>query len=128
MSQATLLMRAGAAFGAVGVIAGAFGAHGLEGQVSAARLETFATAASYHLWHSLALLLTGVVACRQPRTGLLTWAGLCFAVGVVLFSGSLYALVLLDAPMLGVITPLGGVALIIGWLLLVFGIGAESKT
>ncbi|MEO0424469.1 MAG: DUF423 domain-containing protein [Pseudomonadota bacterium] len=126
MSWATLMIRSGAVLGALGVLAGAFGAHGLEGQVSAERLDTFATGASYHLWHALALVLTGVVARqRSPRASLMA-AGVCFAVGVVLFSGSLYALVLLDAPMLGMITPLGGLTLVAGWLLLAFGVGGDS--
>lgn len=126
MNQATVMMRAGAVLGALGVLAGAFGAHGLEGQVSAERLHTFATGASYHLWHALALVLTGAVARQRSPRASLTWAGLCFAIGVVLFSGSLYALVLLDAPMLGMITPLGGLTLVAGWALLAFGVGGQA--
>ncbi len=89
--------------GAIAVAAGAFGAHALEGHP---RLDTWKTAAVYHLVHAVALALP-----NTPAIARRLWV-----VGITLFSGSLYALVLLDAPRLGVITPVGGLALIAGWL------------
>lgn len=97
-----------------GVAAGAFGAHGLEGAVSAARLATWQTAAHYQVVHALALLATSWAATRWPGP-LTRAAGWLFVIGIVLFSGSLYALVLTDSEWLGAITPLGGVAFLSGW-------------
>jgi uncharacterized membrane protein YgdD (TMEM256/DUF423 family) len=96
--------------GALGVAAGAFGAHGLRGVVTPERMDTWHTASSYHLAHAVVLLvlaLTGVE--RRVTFGL-------FTAGILLFSGSLYALVLLDMAALGAVTPVGGVAFILGWL------------
>lgn len=109
---------AGAILAGLAVAAGAFGAHGLEGRVSPDRIETFRTGVTYHMYHALALLFVGWWATQDP--GVLTaWAGGCFLAGIALFSGSLYVLVLTDTPWLGAVTPLGGVAFIAGWGLLV---------
>ena len=99
--------------GAIGVALGAFGAHGLEGRISDPHLlEVWDTAARYHLVHALALC--GVAAHpRRPAV-----AGAAFVVGIVLFSGSLYVMTLTGARWLGAITPLGGLSLIGGWLVL----------
>lgn len=111
------------AFGAVAagiaVALGAFGAHGLEGRVSADRLATFRTGVRYQMYHSLALLVVGWLS-RQPSgwSPFLHWAGYCFAAGILIFSGTLYLLVLTDTRWLGAVTPLGGVAFIAGWALL----------
>lgn len=125
VGRARALIALGALLGALGVAAGAFGAHGLEGAVTPERLETFGTAARYHLIHALALVLVGTIglfASRTDATNLpsrwLSFVGYLFVGGVVLFSGSLYLLVLTDTPWLGAITPLGGVCFIAGWLLL----------
>lgn len=115
----------GAWLAALAVMAGAFGAHGLEGHVTSARLETFRTAADYQLWHAMALVLTGLLARQRVGSRALAWAGRGFLVGIVLFSGSLYALVLTDTPMLGMVTPLGGLSLISAWGLL--GVGAWRR-
>lgn len=121
------VMLAGAWLAALAVLAGAFGAHGLEGSVSATRLATFETAAQYHLMHAVALLLTGLLArsARRWGRGLRLAAGL-FALGLVCFAGSLYALVLLDQPALGMITPLGGLAFVAGWIAL--GLAAARRS
>ncbi len=108
--------------GASAVIAGAFGAHGLEGSISASRLETFETAAFYHLIHAVALL---ILSLQDPR--LFTWAKRFFVAGTLIFSGSLYLLVLTDTPWLGAITPIGGVCFIVGWISIGFGSGSLSK-
>ena len=97
------------------VALGAFGAHGLESRVSGERLEVFETAARYQMYHALALFAVAWAHSRWPgRAAKL--AGWLFIAGIVLFSGSLYMLVLLDRPQLGAITPLGGVAFMAGWL------------
>ena len=101
--------------GAVAVAAGAFGAHALRDAVTPERLDVWRTAATYGLVHAVAAALAAVVG-RESR-----WArraAALFLAGTVLFSGSLYALVLLDASWLGAVTPLGGVAFIAGWLAL----------
>lgn len=101
---------------AVAVAAGAFGAHALREQVTAARLETWETAARYQLIHALAILY----AARWTARGIpgASLASFLFVAGTVLFAGSLYLLVLLNAPWLGMVTPVGGAAFIGGWLAL----------
>jgi uncharacterized membrane protein YgdD (TMEM256/DUF423 family) len=115
-----LFIIAGALAAGIAVVAGAFGAHGLEGRVTAGRLETFKTGVTYQMYHALALLFVGWAAF-QGASGPVTWAGYAFIAGIVIFSGSLYLLVLTDTGWLGAITPIGGVAFIIGWILLAYG-------
>lgn len=101
--------------GALGVALGAFGAHGLKQSVTDPHLlEVWETAARYHLIHALALLAVAAHP-TQPR-----WAGVAFVVGIIVFSGSLYTMTLTGHRWLGAITPIGGVSLIAGWLLLAF--------
>ena len=116
------LFAVGAVSGALAVAAGAFGAHALADAVSPERLATFRTGASYHLVHALATCTAALVATLVPGRAVRT-AGWLFVAGTVLFAGSLYALVLLDLPVLGAVTPLGGVAFIAGWLALAWGVG-----
>jgi uncharacterized membrane protein YgdD (TMEM256/DUF423 family) len=116
-----LFFVAGALLAGLGVAAGAFGAHGLEGRVPLGRLETFRTAVTYQMYHALALLVVGWAAA-QGWGGLVHGAGYCFIVGTLIFSGSLYVLVLTDTPWLGAVTPIGGTALIVGWGLLAWGV------
>lgn len=104
----------GALLAGLAVAAGAFGAHGLEGRVSTERLETFHTAVTYHMYHALALLIVGW-ATAQGWGGIIDGVGYCFLVGIVLFSGSLYLLVLTDTSWLGAVTPIGGAAFLLGW-------------
>ena len=99
----------GALLMATGVALGAFGAHGLEGTVSPARLDTFETGARYHLIHGV-----GILAIAALRRG--TNAGWWIAGGVLVFSGSLYLLVLTDTSWWGAVAPIGGAAMIGGWL------------
>lgn len=123
---ASPLLILAAALGFTGVACGAFGAHAVAGFVETAypdpalaarRLANWRTAAAYHLWHALAVGLCGVLAIHRPST-LLTAAGGCFAAGVIVFSGSLYTLVLSGEAWLGAVTPAGGVLLMAGWTLL----------
>lgn len=110
----------GAVLAGLGVAAGAFGAHGLEGRVSPDRLQTFRTAVTYQMYHALALLAVGWAA--QGGSALVHGAGYCFVAGIVVFSGSLYLLVLTDTSWLGAVTPLGGVFFLAGWGLFAWGV------
>ena len=114
---ARVLFALSALSGAVSVAAGAFGAHALDGAVSPDRLNTWRTAAAYGLAHAVPALLASWMAARLASRPAL-WASGLFLAGTLVFSGSLYALVLLDAAWLGAVTPLGGVAFIAGWLAL----------
>jgi uncharacterized membrane protein YgdD (TMEM256/DUF423 family) len=107
----------GSLLAAVAVAAGAFGAHGLREQLSARSLEIWHTAAFYHQVHAVALLVVALLV-ERAATRRLEVAGWLFFGGVVVFSGSLYALALSGVSWLGAITPLGGVALIGGWLVI----------
>ena len=102
-------------FGCTAVAAGAFAAHGLAGMVTAERAAAFRTAAEYQMYHAIALLAVGVLVNQWGGRWLAT-AGWLFAVGTVVFSGSLYLLVLTDTPWLARVTPFGGAALLLGWL------------
>lgn len=104
---------AAAGLGALAVVLGAFGAHAVADVVSPARLATWRTAALYHVVHAAAGVGAGVLAAHGVRAAL--WAARWFTAGVVLFSGSLYALVLLDIGALGAVAPVGGLAFIAGW-------------
>ena len=107
----------GALLGAMGVAFGAFGAHGLRSRVAPDLLAVFETGVRYHLIHALALVGVGFAAMRWSGPWL-SAAGWLFLAGVIVFSGSLYVLVLTGARWLGAVTPLGGVSFILGWLAL----------
>jgi len=104
----------GAALAGLAVAAGAFGAHALRARLAPGDLLVFETAARYQMYHGLALIAAGWVAERWPGP-LAPAAGWCFLLGVVLFSGSLYALALSGLRGLGAVTPIGGVAFLAGW-------------
>ena len=104
-------------FGFTGVGLGAFAAHGLKSRLSAEYLAIFHTGVTYQLVHTLALLGIALLATQIPGR-LVTWAGASFAIGILLFSGSLYLLTLTGVSKLGIITPFGGLAFLIGWVLL----------
>lgn len=111
----------GAIAAGLAVAFGAFGAHGLKALVTPERLQTFETAVRYQMYHALALLFLGWLTA-QHKTPVVTWAGYFFVAGIVIFSGSLYLLVLTDTPWLGAVTPFGGVAFISGWSLVVYAL------
>ena len=113
--MADTFMLIGSLAGFLGVAAGAFGAHGLRNRLSPEMLAVFETAVRYQMYHVFALLITAVVIGRVGDARLLTIAGWSFITGIVLFSGSLYALALTGMPGLGAITPVGGLAFLIGW-------------
>jgi uncharacterized membrane protein YgdD (TMEM256/DUF423 family) len=104
-------------FGFTGVGLGAFAAHGLKNRLSVDHLAVFHTGVTYQLIHTLALLAVAILSTQMPGR-LITWAGVSFCVGIILFSGSLYALTLSGTGILGIITPFGGLAFLAGWLCL----------
>ncbi len=105
----------GALWGCLGVGLGAFGAHGLKSVAGAQGLAWWETAARYHLFHALALLAVGLLQQHRPGGDLAGW---CLLVGSALFSTTLYAMALGAPRWLGAVTPLGGVTMMLGWLLL----------
>jgi uncharacterized membrane protein YgdD (TMEM256/DUF423 family) len=105
--------------GALAVACGAFAAHGLEGRIDARALSVFETGARYHMYHALAMGLAAFAA-RGAAAGPARAAAMFFLAGIVLFSGSLYLLALTGTRALGVVTPFGGVAFLIGWGTLAF--------
>nr|WP_024309855.1 DUF423 domain-containing protein [Pseudomonas sp. P818] len=113
MARLWLLLSAFAGF--TGVALGAFAAHGLKNRLTPEYLAVFQTGTHYQLIHALALFGVGLLALHMPGR-LVNLAGGAFAVGILLFSGSLYLLTLSGIGKLGMITPFGGVAFLIGWL------------
>lgn len=135
----------GAILAALAVVFGAFGAHGLESRLKAVYgdqektivghtvpatykyLQDFKTGAEYHMYHALALLALGIAASQQNEVRkshrIAAW---CFLLGIILFSGSLYVLVLSGLRWLGAITPIGGTLMIVGWV--AFAIGLRDNT
>lgn len=106
---------------AVATVAGALGAHGLKSHWAAERLDVYDTAVRYQFYHSLGLLGVGL-ALKFFDVGALRAAALLIVAGIVLFSGSLYALTLGAPRVIGAVTPVGGVALIAGWVVFAYGI------
>ncbi|CRM28213.1 hypothetical protein H097_08155 [Pseudomonas sp. FH4] len=104
-------------FGFTGVALGAFAAHGLKKSLSAEYLAIFHTGVTYQLVHALALFGVALLAAHLPGR-LVMWAGVSFTIGILLFSGSLYLLTTIGIGKLGIITPFGGLAFLIGWLCL----------
>jgi uncharacterized membrane protein YgdD (TMEM256/DUF423 family) len=100
------------------VAAGAFAAHALRARLSPEMLAVFETGARYQMYHSLALLAVAIAAGRWPASAAVPAAGWLFVAGIVLFSGSLYLLPLTGVRWIGAITPLGGVAFLLGWAML----------
>ncbi|MFY2557500.1 DUF423 domain-containing protein [Corallococcus terminator] len=115
----------GAVNALLSVAAGAFGAHALKARLPPDLLVIFETGARYHMYHALGLLAVGLLALLRPSS-LLNGAGWAMLVGIVLFSGSLYALALSGVRVLGAVTPLGGLGFLAGWAL--FAIAAWRAT
>lgn len=107
----------GAINGLISVAAGAFGAHGLKASVTPEHLAVFETGARYHMYHALAIIAFAWLSSRSNgQLGNAT--GWCFLIGIIIFCGTLYAIPITKISKLGAITPIGGVLLMIGWLLL----------
>ncbi|KAA3437988.1 DUF423 domain-containing protein [Rufibacter hautae] len=113
----------GALLSGLGVMIGAFGAHGLAKLLTeTGRTETFETAVKYQMYHALGLLLVGVLMTQFPAATGMRVSGICFLIGILIFSGSLYILCLTGIRWMGAITPIGGLFLIAGWLNLVWAL------
>ena len=120
-------LRIGAIFGALGVTMGAFGAHGLKERLSPSSLDIFETAVRYQMYHAPALLAVGLLGVLGRGGFALNLAGWSFTLGILIFSGTLYALSVTDIKWLGAITPIGGLFLILGWIALVVAAGSAGK-
>jgi len=104
------------------VLIGAFGAHGLKARLTVENMTIFQMGVQYHFYHAVGLILLGLIVLQIPISPYLRWSGWLMLVGIILFSGSLYALSISNIRWLGMITPFGGLAFIIAWLLLTIGI------
>jgi uncharacterized membrane protein YgdD (TMEM256/DUF423 family) len=116
----------GSANGLLAVALGAFGAHVLKDRLSSDMLAVFQTGVQYQMYHALALILVAVLSKQITQNAAFVWSGWLFFVGIILFSGSLYALSLSGIKILGAITPLGGLAFLAGWIILVWGALKQS--
>lgn len=123
----------GSLIAGLGVALGAFGAHGLKKLVAPETVGTFQTGVQYQMYHAFALIIVGLLADRAGAAGQMNAAGWSFLVGIILFSGSLYALVALKATQkvglggIGIITPIGGLFFIAGWVLLALAIAKRAS-
>ena len=117
----------GALFGGIAVALGAFGAHSLKNIVSSDVVSVFQTGVQYQMYHTLALLVVAIVYERLPNQWI-RWSGYLFSFGILFFSGSLYLITALKAEersipvLIGVITPIGGLLFILGWLSFLIGL------
>lgn len=116
-SPSSILFVLGCFLAGSGVAAGAFGAHALKGVLDAPTLAVYETANRYQMYHALGILMAALGSRTFP-TGKLHQAGWWFLAGILLFTGSLYAVALLNVRWLGVVTPLGGVSFMVGWVVL----------
>jgi uncharacterized membrane protein YgdD (TMEM256/DUF423 family) len=118
---AKLFLSMGAISGALAVMIGAFGAHGLKDRLTEEMLAIYKTGVEYHFFHTLALLIVGLVALHH-KSAWLNVSGWSMIAGIVIFSGSLYALSISGIRVLGAITPIGGLLFIVGWVLLAIAV------
>ncbi len=117
MRSTFILLGAVSAF--TGVAMGAFGAHALKASLAPEMLEVYKTAVSYQMWHALGLIGIALIHRQVPESKTVIWAGWLIFAGILLFSGSLYLLAILDIKWLGMITPIGGLAFLSAWLLII---------
>lgn len=113
-----LFISIGAILAALGVMLGAFGAHGLRARLEPRMLEVWQTGTEYHIYHALGLILIGIISYWTQDSALIKWAGSLMLIGILLFSGSLYLLALTGSGWLGAMTPVGGLSFIAAWILL----------
>lgn len=122
MNSSKLFLVLGSINAALAVALGAFAAHALKARLSETDMGIFHTANQYHFYHALGLLITGMVISSFPSSALIKISGWVMFAGIILFSGSLYCLVLTQQRWLGAVTPFGGTAFIIAWLCLLTGV------
>lgn len=118
----------GSVLAGLAVILGAFGAHGLKQLVPPETVASYQTGVQYQMYHAFALLFVGLLSERMVATGLMNYAGMSFITGIILFSGSIYLLVSMKAVNkvgitgIGIITPIGGLFFILGWILFLIAV------
>lgn len=117
----TLLMIA-AFSGAMAVMLGAFGAHGLKNRLTPELMAIYQTGVQYHFYHTLALLVCGLLIQTGVNNNFMRVSAYAFIFGIIIFSGSLYVLAITEIRWLGAITPIGGLAFIVGWITLMIGL------
>ena len=108
------------------VVIGAFGAHSLKNHLTEEMLQIYKTGVEYHFYHALGLLMIGVLSISMPSE-YLKWSAILLAAGIILFSGSLYALAITGIKGLGAITPFGGLSFIAGWIMLAIAVLKHFK-
>jgi len=118
MSRLAILLGAGNAV--LAILLGAFAAHAVRDSLSAKMLSVFHTAVDYHLYHALGLIIVGLLINQRPNNRLLNTSVVTMLMGIIIFCGSLYALSLTGLTWLGMITPFGGIALVVAWALVLF--------
>ena len=119
--MAKIFIVLGSILGGTGVMIGAFGAHALKNLLeSSGRIETFETAVKYQFYHALALIILGLLISKNQHI-FYNYSGYSFLIGTLIFSGSLYILCLSGITKFGMITPIGGVLMIVGWIFLLLG-------
>lgn len=119
---AKLFLSVGSLLALIAVIIGAFGAHGLKARLSSEMLAIYQTGVQYHFYHALGILLVGLACFHLPDSIALRASGWLMAAGILLFSGSLYALALSGEKWLGALAPVGGTAFILGWAALAWAV------
>jgi len=122
MNYPKFFLVSGATFGFLSVALGAFGAHGLEKILTDKLLDTFKTAVEYQFLHSIVLLIVGLLASQHLKALSIKLAGYFFLVGILLFSGSLYLYIATQTKIFAMITPVGGIFFLLGWLALIVSI------
>lgn len=121
-SSSKLFFLLGGVSALVAVLLGAFGAHGLKKTLTPELMAIYQTAVDYHFYHALGLLMVALLSTHLPASIWLKWSGWLMLIGIVVFSGSLYALSISGVRWLGAITPIGGTAFIGAWLLLLIAV------
>jgi uncharacterized membrane protein YgdD (TMEM256/DUF423 family) len=120
-----IFLKSGAILAGLSIALGAFGAHAFKVALqNAGNLETYETAARYQMYGALALIFVGILADKIPHR-FLTWAGYCFIIGTIIFSGSLYLICATGVKMWGAVAPIGGTGLMLGWIFFFMGIGKK---
>ncbi len=123
MSKAILMTAS--AFLVLAVVIGAFGAHALKPKLTDELMQVYKTGVEYHFYHALGLLLVGVLSVYMP-SNLLNWSAFLLAMGIFIFSGSLYVLAITGIRWIGAITPIGGLSFIAGWVCCLSRFGKKS--
>jgi len=122
MSTAKWFLLLGSLNALLAVVLGAFGAHGLKARLPQELLAVYQTGVQYHLYHALGLIVVGLVATQFPVSGWLKGSGWLMLTGIVIFSGSLYAMSIGGVRAFGAITPVGGVVFILAWVMLAIAV------